>query len=62
MDDLALPGCTGPSALLLRWTPPPAATDDMASDSARALLIMVGSWRRRALMNQFDIWSSVKWD
>lgn len=27
---------------------------DVASDSARALLIMVGSCRRRALMNQFE--------
>lgn len=27
----------------------------MTSDSARALLIIVGSWRRRALMNQLEI-------
>ncbi len=38
---------------------PPLALrfDDMASDSMRALLIIVGSCRRRALMNQLEIWS-----
>ena len=40
-------GTTFPSVLLL----------DMASDSARALLIMVGNCLRRALMNQLEIWS-----
>lgn len=35
--------------------PPSAARADRAVDSARALLIIAGSWRLLALMNQFDI-------
>lgn len=51
-----------PSALMSERSPAPSGDGlrFMTSVSARALLIMAGSCRRRALMNQLEIWS-VQW-
>lgn len=44
-----------PSSLMRSRPVEPERTESV---SARALLIMAGSCRRRALMNQLEIWSS----
>lgn len=55
-DSPSLTGVGGPA---LSYSAPSFASREAcsASDSARALLIIVGSCLLRALMNQFEIWS-----